>query len=142
MAGVLQDENESFKIITPYDAQRSFIEDSLKKAGLNAANKCFNVDSFQGKIFRLLLTVSLYIFLGNEEDIIILSLVRSDGLGFLSDLRRTNVMLTRCKKTLYICSSRAFVLDGPGKDSLVGRMAAKFGEDVWIDLEDVAAGNF
>lgn len=49
MAKVLQQENESFKIITPYDAQRSLIEETLKKNSLDAANKCFNVDSFQGK---------------------------------------------------------------------------------------------
>lgn len=73
---------------------------------------------------------------------IVLSLVRSQELGFLKDLRRTNVMLTRCKHTLFVCSSRAFLMIGQGADSLVGRMAEKFGEDTWIDLEDVAEGNF
>ena len=36
--------------------------------------------------------------LGNERDYIIVSLVRTRGLGFLDDHRRTNVMLTRCKR--------------------------------------------
>ena len=48
IAAKLQEDNESFKIITPYEAQRALIESSLKTAGLNSANKCFNVDSFQG----------------------------------------------------------------------------------------------
>jgi len=126
MAGHLQQENVNFTIITPYDAQRSLIENMLKQAGLVFANKCFNVDSFQG----------------NEEDVIVLSLVRSHALGFLEDLRRTNVMLTRCKETLFICSSRAFLMMGSGANSLVGRMSAAFGEDAWIDLEDVEEGNF
>lgn len=48
MAAVLQEQNTRFRIITPYDAQRALIEKSLKDAGLAFANKCFNVDSFQG----------------------------------------------------------------------------------------------
>lgn len=80
--------------------------------------------------------------IGNEDDVIVLSLVRSSELGFLKDLRRTNVMLTRCKQTLFVCSSRAFLMIGQGADSLVGRMAARFGEETWIDLEDIALENF
>lgn len=51
MAAHLQNETPptSFRIITPYDAQRSLIENSLKAANLPHANKCFNVDSFQGQ---------------------------------------------------------------------------------------------
>lgn len=51
MAAVLQRDDVNFRIITPYDAQRALIENSLKQAGLAHANKCFNVDSFQGESF-------------------------------------------------------------------------------------------
>jgi hypothetical protein len=43
-------------------------------------------------------------FQGAEEDIIIISTVRSNGagtVGFLSNLQRTNVALTRAKKVLH-----------------------------------------
>jgi superfamily I DNA and/or RNA helicase len=39
---------KKFKIITPYDAQRSEIEKRLMSEKLPWEDKCFNVDSFQG----------------------------------------------------------------------------------------------
>jgi hypothetical protein len=44
----------SYRIITPYDAQRGRLEQSLKQAELPWEDKCFNVDSFQGLSFRYL----------------------------------------------------------------------------------------
>ena len=77
------------------------------------------------------------LFPGNEEDYIIISLVRSRELGFLKNLRRTNVMLTRCKRGMFICSSRAF-LDGPqGSKSLVGQLLKHVGQAAWLDLNDL-----
>jgi len=43
------DKKKAYKIITPYDAQRTAIERELKSAELPWENKCFNVDSFQGE---------------------------------------------------------------------------------------------
>ena len=74
--------------------------------------------------------------IGNEDDYIIISTVRSYDLGFLNNLRRTNVMLTRCKRGMFICSSRAY-LEGDGAQSLVGALAAEFGEKGWVDLKDL-----
>ena len=74
--------------------------------------------------------------IGNEDDYIIISTVRSYELGFLASLRRTNVMLTRCKRGMFICSSRAY-LEGDGAQSLVGELAAEFGEKAWVDVEDL-----
>ncbi|PIL35585.1 hypothetical protein GSI_02313 [Ganoderma sinense ZZ0214-1] len=51
IAEKLQAEDKDYCIITPYDAQRSFLENDLKDSGLNWKDKCFNVDSFQGKSF-------------------------------------------------------------------------------------------
>jgi superfamily I DNA and/or RNA helicase len=44
-------------VITPYDTQRSAISNDLKSSGLEAWERVYNVDSFQG--MRLLLIVLL-----------------------------------------------------------------------------------
>ncbi len=50
IAKILQDRKKPFRVITPYDAQRSAIEEALKDDKLSWENKCFNVDSFQGTL--------------------------------------------------------------------------------------------
>ncbi|KAH7902782.1 hypothetical protein BJ138DRAFT_1021525, partial [Hygrophoropsis aurantiaca] len=87
-------------------------------------DKCFNVDSFQG----------------NEEDHIIISIVRSNQIGFLTNVRRTNVMLTRCKKSMIICTSRSFVT-GIAQKTLIGRLAVAMGPSAWMDKRDVIQGD-
>jgi len=122
----LQEQQKDYQIITPYEDQRSTIEDHMRGTpGLDWENKCFNVDSFQG----------------NEKDYIIISLVRTRELGFLTNLRRTNVMLTRCKKGMFIVSSRKF-LTGVGSSTLVGTFVEKLGSEAWLDVKDVEEGNF
>ncbi|EGO24481.1 hypothetical protein SERLADRAFT_389800, partial [Serpula lacrymans var. lacrymans S7.9] len=66
---IYEKQSKAFRVITPYDAQRSLIEKELESAKLKWENKCFNVDSFQG----------------NEDEHIIISLVRSEGVGFLKN---------------------------------------------------------
>lgn len=78
---------------------------------------------------------------GNEEDYIILSLVRSRDQGFLKSLRRTNVMLTRFKQGMFVVSSKKF-LAGAGRDCLAGEIAAKIGSRAWLGTDDIAKGNF
>lgn len=70
---------------------------------------------------------------GNEEDHIIISLVRSEKLGFLTNMRRTNVMLTRCKKSMVICTSRAFI-EGIAASTLMGKFAEVLGESAWLHV--------
>ena len=85
-------------------------------------DRCFNVDSFQG-MFRSLHLVqsgSNVLQLGNEADNIIISLVRSRGLGFLDNERRMNVMLSRCRQSMLICSSRKYLSLPDVRDTLVG----------------------
>ncbi|KAJ7928927.1 P-loop containing nucleoside triphosphate hydrolase protein [Mycena leptocephala] len=94
----------SYRIITPYDAQRALLESTLKAAKIPWENKVFCVDSFQG----------------NEDDYIILSTVRTERIGFLAEVRRGMV----------ICTNRAF-LEGAAKESLVGLLAAKMGDEAW-----------
>lgn len=69
---------------------------------------------------------------GNEEEHIIISLVRSDKVGFLKNIRRTNVMLSRCKRSMVICTSRAF-LNGIASSSLVGTLAKVLGDQAWLN---------
>ncbi|KAF0974471.1 hypothetical protein FDP41_006503 [Naegleria fowleri] len=46
-------------------------------------------------------------FQGREKDVILLSCVRSEGLGFLTDYRRMNVAITRAKHCLIVvCNSK------------------------------------
>ena len=73
---------------------------------------------------------------GNEDDYIIISLVRTVKLGFLFDRRRANVMLTRCKKGLIICTQRKFV-EGPAEGSLIGELCNSFEEPPWVSGKDV-----
>nr|GAT46571.1 predicted protein [Mycena chlorophos] len=127
LASLFQERNKSYKIITPYDGQRELIEHTMKATeGLDWEEKVYNVDSFQG----------------NEEDIIIISLVRSISLGFLQNLRRTNVMLTRCKRAMYIISSKAFLQNGAGKDCIVGELGEHVGELGWLDSKELESGDF
>ncbi|KAF8554480.1 hypothetical protein OG21DRAFT_1385482, partial [Imleria badia] len=123
LAQLYESRGMSFHIITPYDAQRSLIENLLKEEELLWEDKVFNVDSFQG----------------NEDDHIIVSVVRSNEPGFLRHQRRTNVMLTRCKQTMVICSSRAFLSDKASK-TLVGKLAVSLKAANWINGHDVLCG--
>lgn len=52
-------------------------------------------------------------------------------------------MLTRCKRGMYIVSSRAFLHNGPGKDCIVGDFAKFVGDDIgWLEMKDVESGEF
>jgi len=123
----LENNDTPYKIVTPYEAQRNKIERALDAKGLDWHDKCFNVDTFQGK----------------EDHVIVISVVRTRELGFLTSLQRTNVMLTRCQRGMYIVSSRAF-LEGRGANSLVGMMAAELGErpGAWLSQRDLEKGKF
>ncbi|KAF8206294.1 P-loop containing nucleoside triphosphate hydrolase protein [Mycena galopus ATCC 62051] len=94
----------SYRIITPYDAQRGRIEAALKSEEIPWEDRVFCVDSFQG----------------NEADYIILSIVRTKKIGFLAEQRRR----------LTICTNRAFV-EGAAKDTLVGLLAKDIGAGAW-----------
>lgn len=128
LAQNLQAAGKKYKIITPYDPQTHGIEKKMQETeGLDWEDKCFNVDAFQG----------------NEEDFILISLVRTRGLGFLTNLRRTNVMLTRCKKGMFIVSNKYF-LDKYGGDCLVGDLLnayeEKYSSKVWLSVKDIQEG--
>jgi regulator of nonsense transcripts 1 len=47
-----------------------------------------------------------------------------------------NVMLSRCKKGMIICTSRRFIEGQAGK-SLVGKLANTLGKKTWISARQV-----
>ena len=72
-----------------------------------------------------------------------MSLVRTRLLGFLDDLRRTNVMLTRCRAGMVIVTNRPFMKLKAIEDTLLGKLCSHWehvcGRDgTWTDWRDVA----
>ncbi len=91
-------------IISPYKAQVNLIEEKLsehKEMQQFGRNLSINtVDGFQGQ----------------ERELIYISLVRSNDsgeIGFLSDLRRMNVAMTRAKKKLVMIGDSATLSSHP-----------------------------
>jgi ATP-dependent RNA/DNA helicase IGHMBP2 len=82
--------NASIGIISPYKLQIQYLREQLIERKL--PSKFIQVQTVDG-------------FQGQEKDIIIISLVRSNGkqeIGFLKDLRRMNVAITRARKKLIV----------------------------------------
>lgn len=79
----------SIGIITPYLRQK---DEFLKFLGENNKRcQVYTIDQAQGL----------------EKDVIIISIARTYGIGFLSNPQRLNVALTRAKRALYICGNFA-----------------------------------
>jgi superfamily I DNA and/or RNA helicase len=78
-------------VITPYRAQAALLRERLGDAPEVEVD---SVDAFQGR----------------EKDAVLVSLVRSNAeqrLGFLEDLRRMNVALTRARRHLFVVGDSA-----------------------------------
>ncbi|GKA24657.1 UvrD-like helicase, ATP-binding domain, P-loop containing nucleoside triphosphate hydrolase [Tanacetum coccineum] len=96
-------------VVSPYSAQVVSIQEKL-------ARKYEKLDGFSVKV------KSIDGFQGGEEDIIILSTVRSNSrgsVGFISSPQRTNVALTRARHCLWILGNERTLLNS---------------ESVWTDL--------
>jgi ATP-dependent RNA/DNA helicase IGHMBP2 len=86
-AGVRPDD---IAVIAPYSAQVRRLREILPISGLEIDS----VDGFQGR----------------EKEVVVLSLVRSNAeneIGFLADVRRTNVALTRARRKLIVVGDSA-----------------------------------
>ena len=87
------EEQIDFGIISPYKAQIQYLRSLMKKSSFF-------------RPFRKLITIhTVDGFQGQERDVIFISLVRAneDGqIGFLNDLRRMNVAITRARMKLVI----------------------------------------
>ncbi|CAL1385613.1 unnamed protein product [Linum trigynum] len=89
--------NLSIGVISPYAAQVTVIQQKLGR-------DCEGIDGFSVKV------KSIDGFQGGEEDIIILSTVRSNAtgaIGFLRNVQRANVALTRARHCLWILGNAA-----------------------------------
>jgi superfamily I DNA and/or RNA helicase len=83
-------------VITPYAAQARLLREKLPLSELEIDT----VDGFQGR----------------EKEVIVISLVRSNEtgeIGFLSDLRRTNVAMTRARRKLLMIGDSATLSSDP-----------------------------
>jgi ATP-dependent RNA/DNA helicase IGHMBP2 len=92
---------ESIAVISPYAAQVRLLRDKLAVPGLEIDS----VDGFQGR----------------EKEAVVLSLVRSNQegeVGFLGDVRRMNVALTRARRKLLVIGDSATLSSHPFYQSL------------------------
>ena len=92
-------------VISPYDAQVQ----RLRQLLATRVEEGLEVDSVDG-------------FQGREKDAVVVSLVRSNDLGevgFLSDVRRMNVAITRARKKLVVVGDSATVARHPFYESFV-----------------------
>ena len=87
------DERIDFGIISPYKSQVGLLRGMITRCAFhNRLRKLVTVNSVDG-------------FQGQERDVIILSMVRDNeagSVGFLSDVRRANVAMTRARAKLII----------------------------------------
>lgn len=58
----------------------------------------------------------------------------------MTNMRRTNVMLTRCQRGMYVCASRTFLASKAAQQTLVGKMAKEWGAEGWVTVQDVLNG--
>ena len=91
-------------VISPYRAQVQYLRSLVKKR-----------DFF--KPYRRLITINTVDgFQGQERDVILISLVRSNDegqIGFLRDLRRMNVAITRARMKLIILGDKTTMVKHP-----------------------------
>ena len=92
------DERIDFGIISPYKAQVQYLRGKIKGSeSLRPYRQLFTVNTVDG-------------FQGQERDVIFISLVRANDegqIGFLRDLRRMNVAITRARMKLVILGDAA-----------------------------------
>lgn len=87
----------SIGILSPYHAQVQYLKNQISPC---MHTEIDTIDSFQGR----------------EKEVIFISLVRSNDrqeIGFLSDIRRMNVALTRAKKHLVVIGDSATITSNP-----------------------------
>jgi ATP-dependent RNA/DNA helicase IGHMBP2 len=103
---------EDFKIgvISPYKAQVAYLEESL------------SAEEFYPQLASQITINTIDAFQGQERDIIYISLVRSNDIGeigFLADIRRMNVAMTRARKKLVMVGDSATLASHKFYDQLL-----------------------
>lgn len=97
----IQEEHPNIALISPYREQIYYMERNLEDSEMDITKFTINtIDGFQGQ----------------ERDIVYISLVRSNSkgeIGFLSDIRRMNVAMTRARKKLIVIGDSATIASHP-----------------------------
>ncbi len=108
-------------VLSPYRAQVARLDARLRAA------RTAGLDAFDPARPGLGFVCTTDSFQGSEADLVVISLVRNNprtgrsGLGFLSDPRRMNVLLSRARSRLVLVGSLAFLREAvrgvnPGRD--------------------------
>lgn len=112
---------EQLAIISPYAAQVRFLRDRWSDSALE-------IDSIDG-------------FQGREKEVVLLSLVRSNDdqeIGFLAELRRMNVAMTRAKRLLVIIGDSATLAAHPFYQKLLRYVEEKGAyRSIWEEAPDL-----
>ncbi|ENN95804.1 DNA helicase [Methanocaldococcus villosus KIN24-T80] len=87
--------NIPLSVITPYDAQVRYLRRLFEENNLDV--EVNTVDGFQGR----------------ENEAIVISFVRTRKFGFLKDLRRLNVAITRAKRKLILIGNKNLLKQHP-----------------------------
>jgi ATP-dependent RNA/DNA helicase IGHMBP2 len=111
--GQFKQENWNIGLIAPYSAQvrllRHLIFETYEYPNLKAFSDLITIDTVDG-------------FQGQERDLMLISLTRSNErgeIGFLSDTRRMNVALTRAKRKLILIGDSSTLAQHQFFDSLL-----------------------
>ncbi len=111
-----QEERISVGIITPYRAQ------------VDRLQKLCDASMVLSELGKLITINTVDAFQGQERDVIAISLVRSNAkgeVGFLGDIRRTNVAMTRARKKLIVVGDSATLGSHPFYLELIDFVQAK-----------------
>lgn len=104
------DQKISVGVISPYKEQIELLTEKLKE------------QDFSGKPIHPISVKTIDGFQGEERDVIYISLVRSNAnseIGFLSDIRRMNVALTRARKKLVVIMDTSTIGNHPFYKSFI-----------------------
>ena len=93
-------------MIVPYRAQINYLKDAIEEN-----------DALKGLLQHRMLSVgTVDSFQGQERDVIAISLTRSNNhgeIGFLSDIRRMNVGMTRARRKLLLVGDSSTLCSNP-----------------------------
>jgi len=134
-----------FKIVTPFEAQRNAIEESLRASGLAWQDICHTVETIQGArkslhyeqaIHCIIIIFFLPSFVGADSPYIVFTVAQTYSPGFLNDFGSTVTAITRFSEGMVVISNKRFLMEDPvATKSLLADMARVFTEsDAWIDL--------
>ncbi|KAL3830454.1 hypothetical protein ACJIZ3_019256 [Penstemon smallii] len=113
----------SVGIITPYKLQLKCLQREFKDI----------LNSDEGKDIYI---NTVDAFQGQERDVIIMSCVRASGhgVGFVADIRRMNVALTRAKKALWVMGNANSLVQSEDWASLIADAKAR---DCYLDMDSL-----